>query len=146
MIDGKRAIKARITMRGFKDSQQDMETFVGTATRMSQRVVTSITALHKDWFQWSFDVPQAFAKGMTFQEMSKLTGDPIRSVQVLLRPDDVEVIRAIPGYEDFDPARECLDMVKAVYGLKDAPRAWRFELHLVLVAFGLVPTLADPQI
>ena len=59
---------------------------------------------------------------------------------------DIEVIRSIPGYEDVGLARECLDRIKVVYGLKDAPRAWRFTLHLVVVSFGLKPTLADPQI
>ena len=37
-------------------------------------------------------------------------------------------------------------MVKAVYGLKDAPRAWRKKLHLIQEGFGLVSVYADPQL
>ena len=37
-------------------------------------------------------------------------------------------------------------MVKAVYGLKDAPRAWRKKLDIVLRQWGLFPAKADEQI
>jgi len=38
-VDGKKVIKPRLTMRGFKDSATSLETFAGTASRWSQRVV-----------------------------------------------------------------------------------------------------------
>ena len=37
-------------------------------------------------------------------------------------------------------------MKKAVYGLKDAPRAWRKKLHGLLASFGLSSLYADPQL
>ena len=37
-------------------------------------------------------------------------------------------------------------MLKAIYGLKDAPRAWRKRLHLALVKFGMCSLLAEPEI
>ena len=44
LVDGKRIVKVRITMRGFKDVCQSMETFAGTATRWAQRIVNSVAA------------------------------------------------------------------------------------------------------
>jgi len=38
----------------------------------------------------------------------------------------------------FDPATDVLIMMKAVYGLKDAPRAWKKELHIILTSWSLV--------
>ena len=74
----------------------------GTATRWGQRLLASITALKgKTWKQWSFDVSQAFAKGMTSEEIAKYTGQTLRAVQLEVRQDDVELIRKQPGFEDF---------------------------------------------
>ena len=64
---------------------------------------------------------------MTFRELSELTGEPLRFVQIELTEEDAKILRQIPGYENFDPRKEVLLMIKAVYGLKDAPRAWRLE-------------------
>jgi hypothetical protein len=147
MIDGVRAIKGRWTLRGFKDRQQEYETFAGTASRWAQRLVASVTArAGTKYRQWSFDISQAFAKGMTFEELSKYTGEPLRHIQLQLSASDVEFVRKQKGFEDFDPARECIDMLKAVYGLKDAPRAWRKKLHEVLLEYGLTPLIADEEL
>ena len=32
------------------------------------------------------------------------------------------LMRAIPGFEDFNGQQECLEMLKPGFGLKDAPR------------------------
>ena len=37
-------------------------------------------------------------------------------------------------------------MIEAVYGLKDAPRAWQKKLHAILTSFGLSSIFADPQL
>lgn len=65
--DGNISVTARITMRGFKDAQQDCEAVAGTVTIMSQILVASATALRQNWEQWCFDVPQPFANGMAFE-------------------------------------------------------------------------------
>ena len=88
-VDGKLIIKARLTMRGFKDRSEDLETFAGTATRSGQRVVNSITAQHEDFVLFSFDVSQAFAKGLTFEEYARLTGTQLRQVEFDVAADDV---------------------------------------------------------
>ena len=73
MPDGTLVVKARLCIRGFKDSQIDMlDTFAGTASRYGQRAVNIIAAT-KRWLLWSLDVSQAFLKGLTFEEVSRLT-------------------------------------------------------------------------
>ena len=63
---GKRAIKARLTVRGFKDLQaNDVTTFAGTTSRWGQRLICSIAAQHH-WQLFSADVGAAFLKGLTF--------------------------------------------------------------------------------
>ena len=126
--------------------QESMETFAGTASRWAQRVVCFVCVQHVGFKLWSFDVAAAFAKGMTFSELSKLTGTELRSVQFDLRGEDIRLLRQIPGFENFDPIRESLDMVKPIYGLKDAPRAWRLELDQLLREFGLTPLFSDAQL
>ena len=77
-IDGKKGVKCRLTMRGFKDRTTDLETFAGTASRCGQRVVNTIAAQEDTFELWSFDVSQAFAKGLTFGELAELTDTPLR--------------------------------------------------------------------
>ena len=141
-----RFIKSRITMRGFKDRCEWMETFAGTASRWAQRVVNSCTVQEEDFVLFSFDVGSAFAKGMTFEELSRLTGEPLRAVEFDLASEDVQILRLIPGFEDFDPTTETLSMVKPIYGQKDAPRAWRKKLHLLLTEWGMKQLYADSQL
>ena len=145
-VDGARIIKARLTMRGFKDRCLTMETYAGTATRAGQRIVNSQAALDPDFVLFSFDVSQAFAKGMTFEQIAQLTGAPLREVEFDLAPEDVQLLHKLPGWSDFDPARETIRMLKPVYGLKDAPRAWRKRLHQVLASWGACQLLAEPEL
>ena len=79
---------------------QSMETFAGTATRWAQRIVNSVAANEDDFVLFNLDVSKAFAKGMTFQELSELTGEPLRAVQFEVAEEDVAAFRRIPGYED----------------------------------------------
>ena len=146
LVDGVKIIKVRLTMRGFKDSAVALDTFAGTASRWAQRLVNSVAATEKDFVLFSLDVSKAFAKGMTFKELFELTGQPLREVQFVLQPKDIAHLRKIPGFENFDGNKEVLTMVKPIYGLKDAPRAWRKKLHAVLTEFGLTQAAADGQI
>ena len=76
-------------MRGFKDRQDQLETFAGTASRSGQRVVNAITAQNPDFVLFSFDVSQAFAKGLTFEEYARATGTQLRAVEFELAPSDI---------------------------------------------------------
>eukprot|EP00975_Prorocentrum_lima_P058832 12337437-Prorocentrum_lima.AAC.1 len=61
---------------------------------------------------------------MTFKEIAKETGDTLRSVQFDCPPGDVWILRKLPGMEDYDGSLEILDLIKTMWGLKDAPRAF----------------------
>eukprot|EP00959_Pyramimonas_sp_CCMP1952_P331095 6933374-Pyramimonas_sp.AAC.1 len=65
-------------MRGFKDHDENLAIFAGPRSRWGQRIANAITAQQDDWALFSFDVSAAFAKGLTFQELSELTGEPFR--------------------------------------------------------------------
>ncbi len=130
-----------------------METYAGTASRVDQRIIDSISVLDPSWDEFSLDVGKAFAKGMTFAELSELTGQPMRAVEFQVNGEDLEILRDIPGFEDYDPNEEVLSMEKPIYGLKDAPRAWRVKLDRVLRSWrydkrssGLKPLKAAPEI
>ena len=133
-------------MRGFKDRCETMETFAGTASRAGQRLVNSMAAQEPDWVLFSFDISQAFAKGMDFAEMARHTGTPLRAVEFDLHSLDIPVLRKLKGFEDFDPKSETLRMIKPIYGLKDASRAWRHKLHQVLSDFGLQQLVAEGEV
>ena len=47
--------------------------------------------------------------------------------------EDHECLRRLLDVNDFDPVKEILAMTKPIYGLKDAPRAWRKKLHQVVI-------------
>ena len=145
-VDGKIIIKCRITMRGFRDKEITIETFAGTASRRGQRIVNSIVAQNEDFILFSYDVSQAFAKGMTFEEYARATGEQLREVEFEVTAEDAELIRKLPGFEDFDYKTEVLKMLKAIYGLKDAPRAWRKRLHEVLCGWNMSQLQAEPEI
>ena len=75
-----KTIKARLVVRGFKDSQGDsVDTFASTATRWAQRLVISV-AVQNNWQIRCLDVSQAFLQGLDFKTLAKQTGEPLRRV------------------------------------------------------------------
>ena len=145
LIEGLLGVKSRITGRGFKD-QQETETFAGTASRTGQRVINSEIAQHPDWDMFSMDVSQAFAKSLTFKEFAELTGTSLRTVEMKLSEKDAEIFKSMPGLERFDYLIHYIKLLKPIYGLKDAPRAWRKRLHQVLSWFDMRSLVAEPEI
>ena len=141
-------VKARLTARGFKDLQayqENIATFSGTATKAGQRAVCGFAAQH-EYTLFSLDISAAFLKGLTFKEIAKLTGEPLRSVQFQMPANCIHLLRKLPGMEDFDPGTELLDFLKAMWGLKDAPRAFGLRRDQTLREFGARPTVRDPQL
>ena len=112
-----------------------MGTYVGATSRSCQRLVNAVAVEHNDFLLFSFDVSQAFATGSTFEEFSALTGQQIRKVEFYAPKFDLECLRQLPDFKDFDPKYKILIMLKPIYGLKDAPRAWRTKLHEVLTGW-----------
>ena len=71
----------------------------------------------------SADVSEAFRRGLTFKELFEGgTGAEMRKIQLAPSRKCDELIRTIPGMEDFDSQREGLELLKPGFGLKDAPR------------------------
>ena len=91
LVDGERIIKLRMTVRGFKDRAESLETYSGTASMQDQRLVDSVSVLDPEFEIFSMDVGKAFAKGMTFAELSELTGQPMRHVEFQLIGEDLEI-------------------------------------------------------
>ena len=133
-------------MRSFRDKEATIDMLAGTASRKGQCVVNSMVARNEDCVLFSSDVSQAFAKGMTFEEYARVTGTQLRAVEFEVTAEDAELIRKLPGFETFNHFTEVLMMLKAIYGLKDAPRAWRLRLHEVLSEWNLVQLSAEPEI
>ena len=83
---------------------------------------------------------------MTLPEIPKMTNTELREVEFDLSPYCVSLIRQLPGYETSDPRTETLKMLKSIYGLKDAPRAWRQKLHHVLIGWGMQQLKAEAEL
>ena len=73
MIEGNVGVKCRFIVRGFKDKYQDFDTYAGTTSRSGQRIVNAVVAENEDFILFSFDVSQAFANGLAFEELSAFT-------------------------------------------------------------------------
>ena len=71
---------------------QELKTHAGTTSRSGQCLVNGIAAEHDDFILFSFDVPQAFAKGMPFKELAALFGMELREVQFDVPLADVEIL------------------------------------------------------
>jgi len=150
--DGKptsrKVIKARLTARGFKDLQayqENISTYSGTSTKAAQRLVNGHAA-QNEYPIFSMDISAAFLKGMTFEEIARETGQPLRSVQFKMPADSIPLLKQLEGMHDFNPIVEVLDFLKAMWGLKDAPRAFGLRRDRVFKEFGATPTVRDPNL
>eukprot|EP00972_Heterocapsa_arctica_P083683 12331890-Heterocapsa_arctica.AAC.1 len=55
LVDDIKQVRARLTVRGFKDLQTShLETFAGTSSRWGQRLICSVAATN-GWKLWSAD-------------------------------------------------------------------------------------------
>ena len=105
-------------------------TFAGTASRWGQRLVVAIGA-QMQWHCISADVGAAFLRGLDFEQLSKLTGEPQR--RVAFRPPRNYEFLFSEAAKGYDGERHILLMLMPIYGLKDAPRAWKKRLHQALM-------------
>ena len=144
-IKGSREVKARLVAQGFKDTQA-VENYAGTTSRWGQRMII-IAAVQFKWRLVSADVSEAFLRGMTFKELFDEGHDKeLRKVQLTLPPGAVELLRTLPGMEEFSEETEVLFLKKPGFGLKDAPRLWAKALRRVLTRIGLKALQTDSQL
>ena len=92
------------------------------------------------------DISAAFLKGMTYKEIAQVTGEPLRNVQFDFPSKYAWLLRQLPGMEYYDNNLEILDLVKAMWGLKDAPRAFGMRLNVTLRDCGYVQGIMGPQV
>ena len=143
----KRVIRARLTVRGFKDQQaHTLDSYAGTSQRYSQRLVCS-EAVVRGWPICTTDISKAFLQGVTYEELSQLTGEPIREVNFTLPRACTDILRQVPGFEDFDENMEVLHCDKPGTGLVDAPRAFSMKLSMVTKdQCHMMPTTVDNEL
>ena len=143
----KRVIRARLTVRGFKDRDaQSLDSYAGTSQRYSQRLVCS-EAAHRGWPICTTDISKAFLQGVTYKELSEQTGEPIREVNFYLPSHCNDILRQVPGFEDFNENSEVLHCDKPGTGLVDAPRAFSMKLALVTKnKCRMIPSTVDGEL
>ena len=128
-----RTIRARLTVRGFKDQERNtVDRYSGTSACSSQKLLVSEAVL-RGWDICTADISKAFLQGVTYEELSELTGEPIREVNFWLPPSNIPLLQKVPGFENFDPTKEVLRCDKPGTGLVDAPRAFNMKLKLVVI-------------
>ena len=142
-----RTIRARLTLRGFKDQDRgDVDRYAGTSSRVAQKLIVS-EAVRQKRVLLTTDISKAFLQGVTYKELSELTGKPMREVNFYLPMSNVHLLRQVPGFESFDPQKEVLHCDKPGTGLVDALRAFTMKLSLVTRdKCGLIPSKVDPEL
>ena len=127
IVDGKTIVKGRLVIHGFKDcAAQSLNTYAGTATRWGQRIICMVAA-SKAWPILTADITTAFLRGFTFDEISRLTGEKVRRAGFHTPKGYESFVKELPGMEAYDRNVHELLLTKTVYGMKDAPRAWRIR-------------------
>ena len=116
--------KARLVARDFSQAYglDYHETFSPVARLSSIRVLFSI-ALDQSWSLHQLDVSNAF-----------LYGDL----------DEQVFMEQLPGYVAQGESSEVCLLKKAIYGLKQSPRAWFHKFSQLLFSYGFVSTVSDP--
>ena len=135
MIEGSVGVHCKLAVRGFKGKFQDLDTYAGATSRSGQRLTNAVAVGNKDFLLFNSDVSQAFAKGLAFEDFSAVTGQQIRKVEFDVPKVDLECPRQLYDFNDFDSKCKTLLVLKPIYGLKNAPRAWRKKLHEVLTGW-----------
>ena len=131
-----RIIRARLTIRGFKDQgKNDVDRYAGTSSKVSQKLLCS-EAVARKWDICTTDISKAFLQGVTYEELSKLTGELLREVNFYLPASNIPILRKVQGFENFNPLTEVLHCDKPGTGSVDAPRAFSVKLKQTLLGKG----------
>jgi hypothetical protein len=115
--------KARSIAKGFKQRHEldYEETFSPVVKPATTRKILSL-AVSKGWSLRQLDVQNAFLHGKLEEEV---------------------YLRQLPGYEDKTKPQYVCRLDKALYSLKQAPRAWYSRLSSKLIELGFKMSRAD---
>eukprot|EP00971_Amphidinium_carterae_P057852 1144219-Amphidinium_carterae.1 len=148
-----RNIRARLTVRGFKDAEADqLLAHATTASRVTQWVLTSLavqlqaTEPEQNWQLKALDVKKAFLQGVSYAELSTLTGEPLRDICFEVPASTAELIRQLPGFEGFNHVHDVLHLDKPGTWLKDAPRAFSLKFRRVTAQQGYRQCTVDSEL
>ena len=72
-----------------------------------------------------------------------MSDSPIRQVAFTPPKDSEKYVNELPGLSGYNPLTDVLNLLKPAYGLKDAPKAWRQKLDIVLKEAGGRPLHTD---
>jgi hypothetical protein len=145
LVDGVKTVKARLTVRGYEDLASNLTTFASTASRWGQRLVLSV-AVQRKWQLFSWDVASAFLQGLSFKELAAMGNGELRQIAFTPPKDSEQYFRELPGCGWYNPDKHVLNMLKPVYGLRDAPKAWKTKLDIVLRGTGAQPLHTDASL
>ena len=115
--------KTRLVARGFTETYGEdyLDTFAPVAKLHTIRIILSL-AVNLEWDLWQMNVKNAFLQGELEDE-------------VYMRPP--------PGLEHLVKPGNVLRLKKAIYGLKQSPRAWYHKLSTTLNGRGFVKSEVD---
>ena len=115
--------KTRLVARGFTQTYGEdyLDTFAPVAKLHTIRIILAL-AVNLEWDLWQMDVKNAFLQGELEDE-------------VYMRPP--------PGLESLVKPGNVLRLKKAIYGLKQSPKAWYHKLSTTLNGRGFVKSQAD---
>ena len=120
-----------------------IDSYAGTSQRYSQRHLVS-EAVRRRWDLATTDISKAFLQGVTYDELSRLTGEKKREVNFYLPAANVHLLKRVGGFETFDPNREVHHCDKPGTGSVDAPRCFSLKLKQATHdAFGAKSTTHD---
>lgn len=141
--------KARLVAQGF--TQQPgvhfNQTFAPVARLSSIRFLTAIAAKYGMKIK-QFDIETAFLNGTLREEVYMETPKKLKEIlETIIRSSerDKEILRKCKMMlKELESGNKVCLLKKALYGLRQAGRAWNEKLNSVLKTLGANPTNADP--
>lgn len=110
--------KARLVAKGYVQKYGvDFEEVFALVTRMETVRLLLALAAHKSWEVHHLDVKSAFLNGKLYEEV---------------------YVQQPEGYEEPGQERKVYRLFKALYGLRQAPRAWYNQLNKCLEKLGFI--------
>lgn len=140
--------KARIVARGFaqRPGIDVDETFSPVARLSSIRLIVS-TAVQRNMYLKQYDVTTAFLNGTLEEKVYLEVPDYLEEVLEYIvakgQKDDPEAKKAKKMLQEMHHGDKVLAVKKAIYGLRQAGRAWHTCLDRELRNFGMQPSNAD---